>query len=67
MFMKLKEVLPETKEVPDMESKKSSDPYVPTSENNDKLVHVYGNVTTDEILNDQSVGIKVENCLRMHR
>jgi hypothetical protein len=67
MFMKLKEVLPATKQVPDQESKTSEDPYVPNSENNDKLVHVYGNVTTQEILNDQSVGIQVHNCLRMHR
>jgi hypothetical protein len=48
MFMRLKAVLPKTKEVPDIESKSSKDPYVPTSDNNDKLVHVYGKVTTDE-------------------
>lgn len=40
MFLKLKQILPKANQLPDLENNVSKDPYVPTSANNDKLVHV---------------------------
>ena len=39
----------------------------PDAGENGKLVHVFGQVKTPEILEDVETGLTVSNCLRLHR